>query len=144
MSCLAHLQVLSAQRGKTVRRTESSSDILICATGLLLCVRGDNLHGADSAAANPFQYCTAMGWATADLAGWVHTQPALSTLSLKARVATVPELLCSIATAPDCFAGEPHREMGDSVPTACLWDKASREAAYCRHLQQKLALNPPG
>lgn len=54
------------------------------------------------------------------------------------------ELLCSTATAPDCFAGEPHREMGDSVAAACLWDRMSREAAHYRHLQQKLALNPPG
>lgn len=34
--------------------------------------------------ANLCQCFTAMGWAMADLAGWVHIKPALSTLSLKA------------------------------------------------------------
>lgn len=38
------------------------------------------------------------------------------------------------ATAPECFAGEPHREREDSVPAACLWDRISRGAASYRHL----------
>ena len=74
MSCLAHLQVLSAQRGKTVRKTERSGDTPIYAMGLLLCARGDGLHGAGSAAANLCQCFASMGWATADLARWMHPQ----------------------------------------------------------------------
>lgn len=41
---------------------------------------------------------------------------------------------CSTVTAPDCFAAEPHGEMEDSVPAACLWDRISREGAHYRHL----------
>ena len=44
LSCsLASFECPKGKNGKT----ERSGDILICATGLLLCMRGDRLHGAD-------------------------------------------------------------------------------------------------
>ena len=78
LSC--SLASFECPKGKN-RKTERSGDILICVTGLLLCMRGDRQHGQT---ANLCQCIAAMGWAMADPAGWVHANPALSTLSLKA------------------------------------------------------------
>lgn len=88
------LQVLSAQRGKTGKKTQRSSN---------------SLHAADSDAVDLCQFLGGP-WLTrqddACKTSPAHPEPE----STWPGAAMLMALLCSTATAPDCFAGEPHRD----------------------------------
>lgn len=112
------LQVLNAQKGKTGRKTQRSSN---------------SLHGADSDAVNLHQSLGGL-WLTGQDSACKTNPASPEPESTWPGAAAFMALLCSTATTSDCFAGQPHREMEDSVPAVCLWDRISREGAYYRHL----------